>query len=297
MFNEIRCDLCGSDDQKIVYSSKGTAPNGCYLITEERLSPPSMIVRCNNCGFIFAAPIDDPSVFLDAYVKMVDKKYIEEEPGRRLSGRSILKKLGRFKKDGNRLLDIGCCAGFLLDEARAMGWDAYGVELSVWASRYAHEKFNLKVYNAELEKACFPDEYFDAVVMQDTIEHLQRPREALLEVNRILKASGVLYINTPDIESLVSRALKAKWWGINQFHLHYFSKKSLNKLLNRSGFAAVRYGSYARTFTLNYWAERFRNYNALIYRILRFIAKTGAFKNSFITIDLGDQIEVFARKI
>lgn len=295
MLQKVKCDLCGSIDQKDIFISKKINNSRPYFITES-LSLPHRISRCNNCGFIFAIPSEDISVFLDAYAKMVDEKYIEEEYGRRLSARSILKKLDKFKGSGNKLLDIGCCTGFLLYEARDMGWDTSGVELSIWASRYATERFNLKIYNMPLEKANFPNEYFDIIIMQDTIEHLQHPRQTLLEVNRILKTNGVLYINTPDIESFTSKILHAKWWGINQFHLYYFSKRSLNKILNLSGFVVLGYDSYARIFTLNYWSERFKDYNSMIYRILKFITKIRVIRKSFLRINLRDQIEVFARK-
>lgn len=296
MFKKIECDICGSTDRKIIYSSKKISQDCSYFVTEENLSPPSRIARCNNCGFIFAIPLEDPGVFSNAYIKMVDEKYVEEEFGRRLSARSILKKLGKFKKHGNKLLDIGCCTGFLLDEAKNMGWDTFGVELSAWASRYAAEKFNLKIYNMPLEKAAFPNEYFDIVIMQDTIEHLHHPRQMLLEINRILKTNGMLYINTPDIESFISKILKAKWWGINQFHLYYFSKKSLSEILNLSGFFVLKYDAYTRIFTLNYWSERFKHYNSIIYRVLKLVTRIRIFKRSFLRVNLRDQVEVFARK-
>lgn len=296
MLKKIQCDLCGSVNQKIIHASQKINKHYSYFVTEGNLYPPSKIAQCDDCGFIFAVQGEDPAAFLNAYIKMVDEKYVEEEPGRRASACSILKKLDKFKQSGNKLLDIGCCAGFLLDEARRMGWDVSGIELSIWASRYAAEKFNLKIYNMSLEKADFPNEYFDVIIMQDTIEHLQHPRQMLLEINRILKTNGILYINTPDIESLTSKILKAKWWGINQFHLYYFSKNSLSRILNLSGFVVLKYDVYTRIFTLNYWAERFKSYNSIIYRVLKFVTKIRIFKKSFLKINLRDQIEVFARK-
>jgi len=177
-----------------------------------------------------------------------------------------------------------------------MGWDSHGVELSIWASEYAKEKFGLKIYNMPLEEAGFSDQYFDIVIMQDTIEHLQHPSRTLLEISRILKAGGILYINTPDIESFISKILKAKWWGINQFHLYYFSKRSLRELLKVSGFRVLKYDSYSRVFTLNYWTERFKNYNPLIYKILRLVDRIWNLKKILLRVNFLDQIEVYARK-
>jgi len=197
---------------------------------------------------------------------------------------------------GNNLLDVGCCAGFFLDEATKCGWHAQGVELSRWAASYAKEKLNIKISNSTLRQAEYPDNYFDVIVLQDTIEHLIDPREVLIEMRRILKPTGIIYINTPDIESMASQLLRAKWWGIKRYHLFYFSKKTLNKLLEATGFKSIRWSVYARNFTFKYWLERVRPYNKAIYKILDAISSIGKLKDAFIKIDFRDQIEVFAKK-
>jgi len=63
-----------------------------------------------------------------------------------------------------------------------------------------------------------------------------------------------------------------------------------------SGFSVLEYGAYARTFTLKYWSERFKNYNSVIYGILKFITRIRFFKKSFLRVNLRDQVEVFAVK-
>ena len=299
MLKEVICNLCGSRRHVVVYKTPGNRKGKkkqMYLVTEKNLVCPERIVKCTRCGLIFVTPREDDESLLSNYIEMVDKKYIEEEEGRRITARSIIKKLNKAKKYGNRLLDIGCCTGFLLDEARKAGWEVCGVELSKWAAEYAKEKFQLEIYNTTLEKAKFPHKYFDAVVMQDTIEHLLHPKETLIEIRRILKPNGILYINTPDIESLASKLLRARWWGINQFHLYYFSKRTLNKLLEASGFKGIKWSLYSRTFSLKYWMERFESYNKTIYKILVFISRIDALKKKLFRVNLRDQIEVLAKR-
>ncbi len=96
--------------------------------------------------------------------------------------------------------------------------------------------------------------------------------------------------------SLASRLIKAKWWGINQFHLYYFSKETLNKLLEATGLKIIKYSSHARTFSLRYWVERFKNYNKLIYKILAFIIRIGTLGDKLVRVNLRDQIGAFACK-
>lgn len=299
MIREVICNLCGSNQQVAAYKTlidNKDSEKKSYLMTGGILNPPEKIVKCVKCGLIFVPLEEDPEKFLSNYTEMVDDNYIKEEKGRRMTARLIIKKLNEFKKQGSRLLDIGCCTGFLLDEARKRGWEVYGVEPSKWAAEYAMEKLHLKIYNIPLENVRFPDGYFDAVIMQDTIEHLLNPKQTLTEIKRILKQDSILYINTPDIESLASRFLKAKCWDIKQYHLYYFSKKTLNKLLEATGFEVTEWSSHSRTFTMKYWIERFKYYNKPIYKISRLISQIDIFGKSLLRINLRDQIQVLARK-
>jgi len=295
---EIICNVCGYDHHLVVFESSNynKRKKKKYFITDNNITPPSKIVRCIRCGHIFVPHGDGADRIISNYEKMIDEKYVGEEKGRRVTARCIIKKLSRFKKYGNHLLDVGCSIGFFLDEAKEKGWKVFGVEPSEWASHYATEQLNLKVYNTTLENAKLQDNYFNVVVMLDTIEHLLNPGNVLIEIKRILKPNGILYINTPDVESAASRILRAKWWGINRYHLHYFSKKTLSKLLTSVGFRDMKYSTYIRTFTLKYWIERCKNYNRFLYNMLLFISKISNSENKLIQVNLRDQIEVFARK-
>lgn len=295
----VECNLCGSDNYNLVYNQRSGSMKHSfkagYRISDDDIRKPNRILRCNNCGLIFAEIDESVELYTDRYICMVDEGYIKEEPGRRAASRKILSRIERYKKKG-RLLDIGCTTGFLLDEARKRGWKTSGVEISSWASRYAGEKYGLDVINGSLKKASFPDRSFDVIVMLDVLEHLPNPKETLLEIRRVLKDSGILYISTPDISSFMSRLLKARWWGISKFHLYYFSRLTLDKMLDASGFKVKRYNSHIRIFSLNYWTKRIRAYNKVIYSLLKLISKIGKLGDVNVKVSLYDQIEVVATK-
>lgn len=42
----------------------------------------------------------------------------------------------------------------------------------------------------------FPDNFFDCVSLQEVIEHLEKPTEAIREINRVLKTEGILILST-----------------------------------------------------------------------------------------------------
>jgi len=299
-FMAVRCDLCGADNYELVYKTyEGDlgALEPDYKVSDHGGVQAVRIVRCRKCGLIYANPRPSASFLAANYCAMEDQDYLEQEVGRRLAARLVLKKVRRFQRRGRRLLDIGCCAGFLLDEARRAGWEVAGVELSEWAVRFARERLLLTgVHQGTLQDAGFEPNSFDAVVMTDTIEHLFSPREVLVAVRRLLKPTGVLCLNTPDIDSWVSRALKARWWGVKQAHLYYFSRRTMRRLLRETGYVPVHFGTHARSFALSYWLERLGRHDPRFKGLIHFVLKNKAFSRRPVTWDLGDQLEVVARK-
>ena len=296
------CNLCGSNNYEAVYKRKVEKCVGKrktkkeYTITEAEIEKPDKIFKCNNCGLVFAEQTENLKYYADKYAEMVDEEYVKEEKGRRLASIKILKRIRKYKRYG-RLLDIGCATGFLLDEARRRKWEVSGVEISKWAAVYAKQKLNLDVINVSAEKTSFPDGFFDVIVMIDVLEHLTDPKYTLLEIRRILKNDGVLYISTPNISSAVSRILGAKWWGINKFHLFYFSKRTLEKMLDACGFKVKKYNPHIRIFSVNYWVKRIKTYNYAVYKVLDFFSRMGRFGMASLKIDFHDQIEALSIKV
>jgi len=300
MPEQVKCNLCGSDRHEVVYDTFKDAllieQADSYAITEHKMLLPLRIVKCSECGLVYTSPRQPIDKLLENYGRMVDHLYIEEERGRRLSARPILRELELTIKKG-RPLEIGCSAGFFIDEARKRGWDVYGVELSKWACDYARD--NLKIDSTvcgTLEKASYPSEYFDAVVMKDTIEHLIDPKATLAEVRRILKPGGIICITTPDISSVLSRILKTHWWGINQTHFYFFSRKSIDDIVKTSGFTTKKIKLHTRIFSLQYIILKLKDCNEILYRMFSFLISSDLARRTLIRINLRDQVELYAQK-
>ena len=298
MTEKTKCNLCGSLKYRVLYDlrARALAPDFDYKITEEENVLSSLrIVSCRHCSLAYVNPQENVERIYEKYARMQDEVYLSEENGRRQGARVILKKISRYRRNG-KLLEIGCATGFLLDEARKLGWEVYGLELSGWAARYAREKLNLKVDEKNLGEIDFAANYFDAVILSDVIEHLSDPQKALRQIRRVLKPTGILYISTPDIDSFLSKILRAKWWGIQQAHLYYFSQKTLSRLLDSTGFKVIARGSYVRIFSISYWARRLGGYNKSLGKIFKFVSGVMFLQNKLLKISFHDQIELFARK-
>ena len=143
-------------------------------------------------------------------------------------------------RDNNRLLDIGCGAGNLLQAARKNGWNAQGVDVSAGAVKHVRD-LGFEVFEGELQEANFPSQHFDVVTAAELLEHLVDPQPLLQEVARILRPGGLFWTTTPHARGLSGRVLGLKWRCIwPPEHLQLFSIRGLKKLLHDAGFRQLR---------------------------------------------------------
>ena len=296
MQDYVKCHMCGSDSYDVIINT--LKPDSdfkySYKITDHSVAD-VRVVTCKKCHLSYLNPQPKPDIIIENYVSMVDEKYISEEYGRRASARYILKYLNKVKPQKGRLLDLGCAAGFFLDEARKDGWDVYGIEASQWAVNYAQQQLGLNnVLQGTFENLKLKAGSFDAVVMTDVIEHLIEPNKIIEHIRLLLKSDGIVCCNTPDIGSLASRMLGARWWGIKQSHLFYFNKKTLTQIFDSVGFTVIKVRFHTRTFSLGYWLENLASYKPafkFLDNVIKKYPKLAAFR---ISVNLGDQIEIFA---
>jgi len=138
-----------------------------------------------------------------------------------------------------RMLDIGCNRGTFLKVARERGWECYGIDVNKNVKEECEES-GIKFMAVSLEKVKLKQRYFRVVVMNDVVEHLHDPREAIRKVGKVIEKGGVLFMVTPDVGSVPARMLRGKWYHIKpNEHLVYFSRKTIRKLLEDAGFVVV----------------------------------------------------------
>ena len=119
-----------------------------------------------------------------------------------------------LKKD-DRVLDLGCgYAGTLIKVARQVK-EAIGCDIdqnSLKASiEIANSKkiSNLKFMTADANKKLpFKNGYFDKVICSDVLEHLNHRNFALLEIKRVLKKNGLLFLVTDNPNTSWKKLLK-----------------------------------------------------------------------------------------
>ena len=191
------------------------------------------------------------------------------------------------------MLEIGCAYGFFLEFARECGMIARGVDIASEAVQYARDKLHVDAVQGDylsLETGSV-----DVIAMWDTVEHLPRPDLFIQKAARDLNPGGMLAMTTGDIGSINARMRGRAWRMIHPpTHLHYFSAKTLGRLITGSGLEVVhlsRPGVSRRLHAILYmlFAKRpkFRRAHAVLKRLLPNIA---------VTLNLFDIMFVVAKK-
>lgn len=176
-------------------------------------------------------------------MEQYDKKYFADlEKGERVElprNLRILQTIESFKKSG-KILDVGIGTGLFLRLAKKHGWQTFGVD----ASNYAYNrvrKYGHKLFKGDLEDVDFENNLFDAINMRHVIEHIPDPKKALIKAYKILKPGGIICIATPDSFGFHAKIFGKDWPHLSlPYHLHFFSKNSLSKLVEDSGFEVLQ---------------------------------------------------------
>jgi len=138
-----------------------------------------------------------------------------------------------------RLLDVGFNACTLHNKIREkFPSDVFGIDI------FIDRKYRGLYAKASAEHIPFRRASFDCIVAGELIEHLKRPDLFIMEANRVLKEDGKLIITTPNRKSLINRLLHSYEAPL---HFSLFSKDELFKLLEKNGFAVVKFVCFPYT--------------------------------------------------
>ena len=238
----VACPLCGSRATHVLLESRG-AP----------------IRRCAECRLAFApaepVPGELPALYAASYFRGDSGHYgdyVAEEPAHRRQARRYLRRLAAAGRRGGRILDVGCAAGFFLDEARRAGWSTRGVEVSEYASARARELLGLDVVTSSFLDAPLGGEQFDVVTFFNVFEHLPNPRGIEARLARLVPPGGLVLLETWNAESLAARAFGARWhqWD-PRFVSYYYSRRSLGLIFDPARWRSLRWAPAAKWISLD----------------------------------------------
>jgi len=118
-------------------------------------------------------------------------------------------------KSSIKLLEAGCGSASHIQfnaEIHAVGIDISGEELEKNTS--VHEKIL-----GDIQEYSLPHEEFDVVICWMVLEHLPRPKDALINLSRAVRPQGLLILGFPNLLSIKGIVTKlTPFWFHEQFY-------------------------------------------------------------------------------
>ena len=216
---EIYCPICDTNKYSKV-GQKYSLGSKSILVS---------ILKCTTCKHLFTFPIPTQSELNNLYKSQSDEvlgtgwveNYLIEESNPVTS--KIVNLISLINP--NSILEVGCGNGAFIREIRRMNFSAYGVEPGSWI-----EEDNIY---SDLD-ALPNDLYFDCVVIQDVLEHVENPLDFLLQILKRTENSTEVIITVPAGDSAEANKFGVDWEMVRPFgHLHYFSNTSINIMASK----------------------------------------------------------------
>ena len=174
--------------------------------------------------------------------------------GRQGIDAALARNLERLPAAGARLLDVGCGNGNFLEFASRAGWQVRGLDLDPVAVAAARAR-GLDVLEGTIDLLDGESACYDRITLSHVLEHVFDPLDLLVRCHRLLKPGGVLWLETPNMQSAGRASFGPYWRGLEPpRHLSLFSRKCLKDIIGKIGFSTVedRFSSFA---TAAMWQE------------------------------------------
>jgi len=143
-------------------------------------------------------------------------------------------------KEGT-VLEVGCGCGRTLDwiyqknpNLKLIGTDVSNVAIQKGAEYYKHIEFICE----DAEFAEHKD--IDLVICSQTLEHVDRPSEVMINMQSWLKDKGVLFITIPYPRSVLDMGCKVHYWSIYEHDfISIFGKNVICSKIDKNHLAAI----------------------------------------------------------
>jgi len=144
--------------------------------------------------------------------------------------------LPRASRGNDQLLDVGCGDGSFMHLAQRLGWKAEGIDTDERAIAVCLRN-GLDAKVGDINTISSEPKLYDVVTCSHVIEHIHDPSRFLNLLSSKIRPGGILWLETPNIQSLGHRRFENYWRGLEPpRHLVLFNVDSLREMLQPHGF-------------------------------------------------------------
>jgi 2-polyprenyl-3-methyl-5-hydroxy-6-metoxy-1,4-benzoquinol methylase len=173
------------------------------------------IDRCGACGVEFMNP-----QYSDEALRRLYAGYISlhpEERDERFRCRADVRRVGKQRSmallaraaPGRRILMVGCGDGLELREALACGWEPEGYDVDPTTTAAVASAVGVHVHCGDFHDLPQRAGPYDAVFLDQVLEHPKEPGRYLRTCVQLLRPGGVAFLGMPNLGS-VSNVLKTR---------------------------------------------------------------------------------------
>ena len=225
------CPVCGSTE--------------FYEFTRDsRDNIPLLLRKCRNCSHLFQDKVEFDDIYTDSAFSILARGNSDTPDSLKIK-QLDQKAFDRYEfyfdllKEGSTALDIGSSIGSFVHILKLSGKNAAGIEPD-----RAYAAFSKQQYFFKQEASLFEDfkttQKFDLITSFHVIEHVHDPDGFVQKCSSLLNEGGRILLECPSWEIRNYGRRKEAIWAP---HIHYFSLKTMYRLLNRY-FEVDSYGIY-----------------------------------------------------
>ena len=243
------CTCCGKDD---------------FIIWTKLFDEKIQSKKCSNCGFVFMDPYPSDECLDIYYNDYLSKRRLSNQKKMNLRDKQYVldSKFITDQLSTGKILDIGCNGGFFLNKLPNT-FEKYGLDVDKEAIEFGKKNFDFKenlIHDSFLHEN-YAEDFFDAIILRGTIEHLTNPHLYVQKIFKILKGNGIVFIiATPNIDSISAKIFKKHWTLFHPIqHISHFSVKNLKLLFEKYNLKLYKYEyPYLKTPYENVYLDIFK---------------------------------------
>lgn len=300
VLEHVPCPLCGGTDYGVVHEARYESEKDVDLVQKFRASGDELLidrlVQCSACGLQYINPRLRADLILSSYAEGEDEVYVSQMAAREQTFGAALARIEQLAGKPGRLLDVGTAAGAFLAAARTRGWSAEGCEPNKWLASWGSRRYGVTIRPGSLFDQHYAPDSFDVVTLWDVLEHTTDPKATLERCRQLLRPGGLLIVNYPDVGSWIARLLGRRWLFLTSVHLHYFTRRTIARILEATGFQVAAIRPHVQRLELDYILSRIAVLHGGLSRAARRIAAALRLGRTQVPYWLG-QTFVAARRI
>jgi len=141
-------------------------------------------------------------------------------------------------KPKDRILEIGCGIGTVVNELSGKDHDIAGIDISSEAIEYGRNKYgDIRLEVQAAETLPYEDESFEVVLSFDLFEHIAAIDKHVSEVKRVLCPGGYYLFQTPNkYSNIIYETLWTKSLQWRKYHPSLHSPGQIRRRMARHGF-------------------------------------------------------------